>query len=252
MRLRYAFGLCLITVLFLSQFGFSADLTFQTTLLVENDVEIKSRLTGIVEQLFVERGSYVKKGDQLAKLKDDDLALQVQVADVNKRQMEAEYNRAKSLSTEKLISDSDYDAKRLSYEKAEAQYELAKAEYEKSIIRAPFNGVIVERYVKIGQRVVEDDDVTLFRLTAMEPLEARLFITEEQLAHVSQGMKAEFVPASMPDQHFAARVKWISPIVDAASGTAAVLVELSSSRGLKPGIAGQVVIQVSDLANKTK
>src|SRR5215471_13906468 len=107
MRLRYALGLCLVSVLFLSQIVSAADLTFQTTLLVENDVEIKSRLTGIVEQLFVERGSYVKKGDQLAKLKDDDLALQVQVADVNKRQMEAEYNRAKSLSTEKLISDSD-------------------------------------------------------------------------------------------------------------------------------------------------
>src|SRR5262245_1105012 len=112
MRLHYVFGLCLVTtLLFVPRFISAADLSFQTTLLVENDVEIKTRLTGIIEQLFVDRGSYVKKGDQLAKLKDDDLALQVQVADVNKRQMEAEYNRAKSLATEKLISDSDYDAK---------------------------------------------------------------------------------------------------------------------------------------------
>jgi RND family efflux transporter MFP subunit len=220
-------------------------LTFSTTLLVENDVVVKSRLTGVIAKIYVERGAIVKQGDPLASLQNDDLAMEVQKAEVTQKQSEAEFHRSKSLYDQKLLSDSVFDEKRLAYEKANAEYELAKINYEKSIIKAPFGGVVVERYGKIGQRVVEDDDVPLFRITAMEPLQARIFVTEEQLPLIAVGDRADFSPAVWPDRHFAGRIKWISSAIDAASGTSSVLIELSGNQGrglLKPGTSGKLTL----------
>lgn len=221
--------------------------TFHAALSVENDVEIKTRLTGIIEEIYVNRGARVNRGDQLARLRNDDLELELQKADVTKKQTEAEFERAKSLYEQKLLSDSDYGAKQLLNEKATAEVEIAKLNLEKSIIKAPFNGVVVERYAKIGQRVVEDDNIPLFRITAMEPLLARFFVPEEQLAGLSTGMKAEFVAAVDTARRFSGKVKWISSVIDPASGTGAVIVEITPGEGrgfLKPGTSGTVSLRL--------
>ncbi len=177
-------------------------ISFDAALLVENDVEIKTRLTGIIEKIYVERGAWVKKGQPLAELDNRDLKLEMKKADVQLRELKAEYDRAKSLNEQKLLSDSEYDAKRLAFERAETEVDIAKVNFEKSIIRAPFNGVIGDRFVKLGQRVVEDENVALFRVTAMEPLLARIFIPEEKLGIFSTGARSEFVASTQPDRRY--------------------------------------------------
>jgi membrane fusion protein (multidrug efflux system) len=243
MRIVFAITLLLVTAVAYAQEN--STITFDTALLVENDVEIKTRLTGIIDKIYVDRGTPVKKGDPLAELDNKDLKLEIRKAEVHLQELKAENDRAKSLHDQKLLSDSEYDSKHLSYEQAAAELELAKVNYEKSIIRAPFNGIVSERYVKVGQRVVEDDDVALFRITAMEPLLARIYVPEDKLSSFSSGARSEFVPSTHPDLRFPARVKWISSTIDPASGTAPVLVELSPTpkKGiLRPGTSGKITI----------
>lgn|GEM_PF-1099266 len=223
-------------------------ITFDAALVVENDVEIKTRLTGIIDKIYVDRGAWVKKGDPLAELDNRDLKLEIRKAEVHLQEVKVENDRAKSLHDEKLLSDSEYDSKRLSYESAAAELELAQVNYGKSIIRAPFSGVVGERYLKVGQRVVEDENVPLFRITALEPLLARVFVPEEKLGIFSAGARSEFVPTTHPDLKFSARVKWISSTIDPASGTAPALIELSPGKGkgiLRPGTSGKVIIFIN-------
>lgn len=223
----------------------ASSLTFDTALFTRNDVEVKSSLTGIIDQIFVDRGSRVKRGDRLAKLQNEDLALEIKKAQVSLQEAKAEYERAKSLFEQKLLSESEYDAKRLSFERASAECDLSKVEYEKSIIKAPFNGLVAELYAKVGQRVVEDENVPLFRITAMEPLQARVFVPEEQLSELTVGLKADFLPNISPNRRFSGRVAWISSTIDAASGTAPAIVEIlpGQAKGvLKPGTSGKVII----------
>jgi len=228
--------------------------SFDTVLIVENDVEIKTRLTGIVEEILVERGSWVNKGDPLARLQNDDLALEVQKAKVRMQEQQAQYDRAKSLFDQKLLSASEYDEKRLAFEQASAEHDLAKVDFEKSIIKAPFRGVVVERFVKPGQRVVEDDNVALFRITAMEPLLARLFIPEEKMIGIATGQKVEFIPTFDSTKRYAARIKWISAAIDPASGTVSIIVELLPGEGrgmLKPGTSGKIVLRTGSAGKAT-
>ncbi len=162
------------------------------------------------------------------------------------QEQESRYQRSKSLFDQKLLSASEYDEKRLAYDQAVAEYDISKVNFEKSIIKAPFRGVVVERYAKTGQRVVEDENVPLFRITAMEPLLARLFVPEEKMAGIVAGQKVEFVPAFDPAKRYSARIKWISAAIDPASGTVSILVELLAGEGkgvLKPGTSGKIILQ---------
>lgn len=227
-------------------------LEFQTTLFVQNDVEVKSRLTGIIDEIFVQRGSAVNKGTPLARLRDDDLSLEVKKADVYQKQCQADFARVERLHAQKLISDSEYDAKKMEYERAQTEYQIARVNYDKSFLRAPFSGVVVEVYARLGQRVVEDDSVPLFRVTAMEPLLARIFVPQEQLSRIRAGAEAEFIPsagsaaaAAAEAATFPARVQWISPVIDPGSGMANVIVALAPGHRkgvLKPGTGGTVRI----------
>src|SRR5262245_15378148 len=219
-------------------------LSFDTTLFVENDVEIKSRLTGIVEEIFVDRGADVKKGTPLARLENRDLKLEMERSKTLMQESELAFQRAKSLYEQKLLSASEYDQKRLAYDRSRAESELSQVQYEKSIIVAPFSGRVVERYAHLGQRVVEDDNVSLFRITAMAPLLARIYIEEGQLSLVAVGQRAEFLPSQQRDgKKIAARIKWISSVIDPASGMSSAVLEIldtTSDPRLKPGTSGKI------------
>jgi hypothetical protein len=105
--------------------------------------------------------------------------------------------------------------------------------------------VIGDRYAKLGQRVVEDENVALFRVTAMEPLLARIFVPEEKLGILSTGARSEFIASTQPDRRYQAHVKWISSTIDPASGTSLALVEINRGEGkgvLRPGTSGKIII----------
>jgi RND family efflux transporter MFP subunit len=224
-----------------------AALTFDTSLFVENDVEIKSRLSGIIDEVLVDRGAEVKKGTPLARLDNKDLKLETERARAAMLEAELAFNRAKSLHEQQLLSTSDYDQKRLALDRAKAENDLAQVNYEKSIIVAPFAGIVVERYAHLGQRVVEDDNVTLFRITAMTPLLARIYVPEEQIPMLTVGREADFLPAPAASQKVAARIKWISSVIDPANGLAQVILEIRNVSGqqrLRPGTSGKITIPV--------
>ena len=95
---------------------------------------------------------------------------------------------------------------------------------------------------------IQMESSRISRITAMEPLLARVFIPEEKLGIFSTGARSEFVASTHPERHFPARVKWISSTIDPASGTAPALVELSPGEGkgiLRPGTSGKVIIWIT-------
>lgn len=220
-----------------------AALEIPSTLAVDRDVELMSRLTGVIEEIRVERGQRVGKGEVLARLDNRDLALEAESQEKAYLLARVEFERAKSLSETRVISPQEYDAKRLGAERAEADWKRAQVELEKSFMRAPFDGVVSERYARLGQRVVQDDNAPLFRITALEPLLARFYLPEARLGELRVGDAVTARASTGPARDYEGRVIWISPVVDAASGTFQVLAEVIRPAGdplLRPGLSVKV------------
>jgi RND family efflux transporter MFP subunit len=219
------------------------DNVYASHLMVDQDVVVSARITGIVESISVDRGSAVTQGQTLATLDTRALDADVREAKEDMDLRKAEYDRAKALVDSKVGSVQDLDSKKAQYAVAVARWEKAKTQRDYAVIRAPFAGVVTEKYARIGQKVIEDGNEPLFKITATEPLLARVYLPEDRLLKVRVGERVEVVPERFPDAKTTGEVQFISPSVDAASGTFQVVVKVRREPGksvLRPGMAVQV------------
>jgi membrane fusion protein, multidrug efflux system len=219
------------------------DNVFASHLMVDQDVIVSARITGMVESISVDRGTVVTQGQALAMLDTQALDADVREAKEDMDLRKAEYDRAKALVDSKVTSVQDLDSKKAQYAVAVARWEKSKTQRDYAVIRAPFAGVVTEKYAKIGQKVIEDQNDPLFKITATEPLLARVYLPEERLMRVRLGDKVDVVPTRFPDAKTTGEVTFISPSVDAASGTFQVVVKVRRDPGksvLRPGMAVEV------------
>jgi membrane fusion protein (multidrug efflux system) len=155
----------------------------------------------------------------------------------------AEFDRAQSLTASKVMSTADLDQKKAQYAVAVARWEKAKTLRDYTVIRAPFAGIVTEKYARIGQKVIEDKGEPLFKITAVEPLLARVYLPEEELLNVKLGERVDVVAERFPDAKTTGEVQFISPAVDPASGTFQVVVRVRREAArsvLRPGIAVKI------------
>jgi membrane fusion protein (multidrug efflux system) len=219
------------------------DAVYSSHLMVDQEVTVAGRITGIVETIEVDRGAVVKQGQVLATLDPREFDAEVRQAKEDMELKKIEYERARSLVESKVMSAQDLDQKRAQYEVAVATWEKAKAIRDYTVIRAPFDGIVTEKYARIGQKVIEDKEEQLFKITAIEPLLARVYLPEEDLLSVKVGEKVEVVPDRFPKARTTGEVRFISPTVDPASGTFQVVIRVRREAApavLRPGLSVKV------------
>ena len=216
---------------------------YASHLMVDQEVVVASRISGVVETIVVDRGTNVTPGQVLATLDSRELDASVREAKEDMELKRASYERAQTLANSKVTSVQDLDERKAQFQVAVAVWEKAKTLRDYAVIRAPFAGIVTEKYARIGQKVIEDKFDPLFKITAVEPLLARVYLPEEDLLRVKVGDKVEVVPDRFPDARTTGEVQFISPAVDAASGTFQVVVRVRREPArtvLRPGIAVKV------------
>jgi membrane fusion protein, multidrug efflux system len=216
---------------------------YSSHLMVDQDVVVCARVTGILEDVYVDRGSIVTKGQPLAQLDPREFDADVNQAKEEMELARIEADRAQALAASNVLSKQDLEAKRSQYAVAVAKWERAKAVRSYATVRAPFAGVVTEKYARVGQKVIEDKADPLFKVTAMEPLLARIYVPEKDLLTLRRGAAVEVVPVSFPQARTTGSVEFISPAVDAASGLLQVIVRVRRETAqsiLRPGLAVEI------------
>ncbi len=219
------------------------DQAYPSHLMVDQEVVVASRIGGIVETVVVDRGTAVVQGQVLATLDPREADANVREAKEDMDLSKVEFDRAQSLVSSKVMSAQDLDTKKAQYAVAVARWEKAKTLRDYTVIRAPFAGVVTEKYARVGQKVIEDKNEPLFKITAVEPLLARVYLPEADLLRVKVGDRVVVVPDHFPDARTTGEVQFISPAVDAASGTFQVVIRVKREAArtvLRPGIAVKV------------
>ena len=211
-----------------------------------------TRVVGRVQELLVEEGAKVKKGQLLVVLEHDDLDAQVESrramtlkarADVDEAKADLEYKQAKadrarrlqakgmSVSTEELqqsTSAVDMAAAHLSALDASLRLQQSQSrEAEISVgnmkIVAPFDGTVIERPADLGEQVSANQVLTLADLDHME---VETDVAENLLSRIVAGQPAEVSVSAVPGRHYRGRLRQIIPTSDRARGTVKVRVEI--------------------------
>lgn len=206
----------------------ASDKSFPSYLYVERDVWVTARASGIIEELLVDRGDRVKFGEPLIVLETDIRKGELRIAEQQLRLAQAEFERSRSLHEQQIVSAQEALKLEIERDLAASEVELARAQLERCTVRAPFDGIVIERRAVVGLRVVEDDSIELLRIAANDPLRAKVHLPERLLDAATVGNTAEIVTDSAPPRIVAGRVIFVSPAVDPASGTALVIVEAAN------------------------
>lgn len=215
-----------------------APLTLTAQLYVENDAVVFARSPGVVESLLVDLGRRVGAGQTLARLESVDQTLALQQAQNRLLNARQRVERQRALKARDVVTAADAEQVEFEFREAGLNVQKAKRELDLTRIVAPFSGVVTARSARVG-RLVGDGD-TLFRLTALGPLLAAVRLPETSAFTLRIGDGADVLTAAGARVH--ARVVRASPMVDAASGTREVVLQLAPRSGLMPG--GSVSVRV--------
>jgi RND family efflux transporter MFP subunit len=227
--------------------------------------KVGSNTIGILETIPVDRGDMVKEGQVVATLQAGVEKATMELAKakaeldatIKGKRAEMEFaerskQRKKELYEKKTLSFQEWDeaeTKRILAELAlnealEAK-RIAELEYKRSVevvkrmsIRSPINGVVVERLLSLGEYV---ENQPIMKLAQIDPLYVEVIMPVSTLGSVQVGMFAEVKPEPPVGGVYKAKVTIVDKVVDAASGTFGVRLELPNpDYKLPPGLKCKV------------
>lgn len=219
----------------------SASYEGTATLEPEHQAVVVAKNTGVILEIFAEEGDVVEAGQLLARLERDQFQFEVERAKATLERLENDLGRASEMHGRKLMSAEDYDRARFEAQSQRAALKLAELQLDHTEIRAPIDGVISERMVKLGNLVSQHQAV--FRIDDFNPLWAVLHVPERELNTLSEGQPVKLSLDAFPGQAFQGEVLRISPVIDPATGTFKVTAAIhDDSQRIKPGLFGRVQI----------
>ena len=206
-----------------------------TTIASDADAPVVAKVGGEVVSMLAEEGDRVSRGQVLAELDGERLRLEMLSAKANLDQVRSEFERYADLAARGLVSEAMFESMKYDLEALEAAYKLARLNYDYSKIRAPIDGVVSSRHVKLGQSIDISDVV--FRITDTRELLAYLQIPQAELGKFSAGQLATLTVDAMPSTTYNATVARISPTIDMRNGTFRATAFIDNSSGeLAPGM----------------
>lgn len=203
------------------------------------EADVIAKVGGEVRELLVEEGDEVSKGQVLARLDGERLRLELNESEAKLRKLQRDYERNIDLKAKGLISDGDFEKIKFDMEALEAAFNLARLELDYTQIRAPIDGVIAQRFVKLGNTISEGE--ALFQVTSLDPLVAYLHVPEREYRNIDPGQPVGIEIDALPAEMIIAAVSRVSPVVDPQTGTFKITVEIvDETRRIKPGMFGRI------------
>jgi membrane fusion protein (multidrug efflux system) len=229
------------------------------TLRASQESEVAADAAGKVTATFAERGQAVKKGTTLAVLDSRSAAItasamnaQSSLAKAQLEQAKRDCERVKSLKESGSISQAEYD--RVTSQCQTTQFQVAAAQAQAqnaakvvgdAVIRAPFDGVVGERYVNVGQYV--QPSTKIVSLYTPDPLRLELTVPEQNISGLKVDTPVTFTVTAHGDQKFEASVKFISPNVRPTTRDLVVEALAPNAEGkLRPGMFALARLQVGE------
>lgn len=210
------------------------------TVKAERTVVIEAEESGPIREVLAEKGARLEAGDPIARIDDRELRAQVEEARAQARLAEEQWKRRKRLYEEQgAISKLDYLEVKYQAQQARARLERLEARLEDTIIRAPFAGVLDERYVEVGTSVSSGTRVAL--LVDLRPAEVEAGVPERYADDVSVGDSATVTIPSLGGEVYRGTLSYVGATVNPDSRTLPVEVRLPNPEGrMKPETVAEV------------
>ncbi|GAA4451674.1 efflux RND transporter periplasmic adaptor subunit [Nibrella saemangeumensis] len=217
------------------------------TIIANEEVDIRSEVSGRVTGIYFREGDYVQQGAVLLRINDADLQAQLQKLNFNKKLAEDNESRQKRLLEKEAISRQEYEISQTNLNSILADIENLKAQIAKTVLRAPFNGTIGLRYISNGSYISPSSRIAT--LTNTNPAKLDFSIPAKYASVVRKGNRIQFTVEGSGDQR-TGTVYAVEPKVDPNTRTMLLrAVSPNSDRTLVPGAFARIELVLNSRGN---
>jgi membrane fusion protein (multidrug efflux system) len=198
-------------------------------------VELRPDEQGRIVQLLFREGQSVSAGTPLVRIDDAMLRAQAERAAADRDLAKQQLARVLRLRAENASAPADQERAEAAARSAEAALAMLELQIARSTVRAPFSGVVGQRFVSIGDYVTSA--TRLLTLQTVDPQHVVIDVPERHAIALRSGQKVDFTVAAQPDRVFTGQVAFIDPVVQDANRTIVVKARAPNRDGvLRPGM----------------
>jgi HlyD family secretion protein len=222
------------------------------------EIEIKPRISGVLDELFVEPGQYVKEGEKIARIKIipnmvnlNSAESAVKAARINYTNAERELARYRDLFGQKLISESEFNKWQLDFELRKQDLEAASSNLQliksgaskksgkvQNVVTSTVEGMVIAVPVKEGVSVTETNNfnagTTIASVADMNDMIFEGKVDESEVGKIKAGMELDVVIGAVDDERFKGTLEYISP--KGVQWEGAIQFEIKASLKQKEGV----------------
>ena len=230
-------------------------------------IEIKSKASGLVEELPVEQGDFVSKGTLICRLDQTDVKAEVEqaqadldIAQAELKQAQNTYERRQQLFEKGLISQEELDQNDLSVAqgkgkliRARTALDQAQVRMSETIVKSPIDGVVLQKYVEVGQIIASginnvSGGTAIVDIADMTHVHVEAGIDEIDVGKVKVGQSALVTAEAYPELTFPGEIIRIAPEAKVEQNVTLfdVVVQVENTKGLlKSGMNATVEITIA-------
>jgi membrane fusion protein (multidrug efflux system) len=224
---------------------FDNNLSLSGSIEANEQVEIRSEVSGIVESINFREGTTVSKGQLLFKVNDVELRAQLAQAKTKEGLASENERRAKLLLEKEAISQEEYDVAKADFKLAKAQTQLIQAQIAKTTVRAPFSGKIGLRSISKGTYVTST--TVIANLVNTNQVKITFSIPEKYATKMKVNSPLSFTVAGSKET-YTAKIYAIEPQIDVTTRTLQMRAIAQNSEGkLIPGTFANVALPLENI-----
>jgi len=224
---------------------FENTLSLSGSIDANEQIELRSEVSGVAEKIYFEEGAKVNKGQVLVKI--NDIELRAQLGQARTRQNLASENarRARLLFEKEAISREEYDIATADFKTAQAQSQLINAQIAKTSIKAPFAGTVGLRNISPGTYVTPE--TLIAKLVNSSQIKITFSIPEKYATQMKVNSNITFTVAGT-NEKFNAKIYALEPEVEVATRTLRVRALAQNTQGrLLPGTFANVALPLENI-----
>jgi membrane fusion protein, multidrug efflux system len=224
---------------------FSDNLSLSGSIDANEQIEVRSEVSGVVESINFDEGAMVSKGQMLFKINDIELRAQLSQARTKQTLASENERRAKLLLQKEAISQEEYDIASADFRSAQAQTQLIQAQIAKTTVRAPFSGKIGLRSISKGTYVTPTTIVA--KLVNTNQVKITFSIPEKYATQMKVNSALSFTVAGSKE-NYTAKIYAIEPEIEVATRTLKMRAIAENSKGkLIPGTFANVALPLENI-----
>jgi membrane fusion protein (multidrug efflux system) len=218
------------------------------TIQAGESIMVTAEIDGVIQRIPYNEGGFLKRGALIAKIDDAQLAAELARAEALRDQSEVAYNRIKTVVDLGAGAPQDLDDAAAGLKVAEANVSLAKTRLSKTVITAPFSGLVGARQVSAGTFLRAGQ--TISELAQVDELRVNFSVPERYLSLLERGSEVTVSTTAYPDYQLLGTISVVEPVLDSSTRSARVVARVRNpERKFRPGMSANVAAVLSERAN---